>query len=186
ASSCIPPESAIIPLSPYGAAKAADELYITTYGRLHDLSYAILRYGNIYGPRQDPLGEAGVIAIFANAMLTGGEINIYGSGEQLRDYVFVEDVVSANVAALNAPESVAANVGTGVGTSVNELFRKMASITGYAKGPILCPRRPGELEATYLDGAKAERLLGWKPANDLETGLEKTVEYFRAHLPKRV
>ncbi|MCL5291636.1 MAG: NAD-dependent epimerase/dehydratase family protein [Actinobacteria bacterium] len=174
-----PEESRIIPLAPYGAAKAAGELYIETFGRLHALSYAILRYGNVYGPRQDPLGEAGVVAIFSSAMLANNDVRIYGAGEQLRDYVYVGDVVSANVAALTRGDGISVNIGTGKGTSVNELFKEMAALTGYEREPIYCPRRAGELERTYLAVKKAKELLGWEPANDLKTGVQKTVEYFR-------
>lgn len=176
-----PEGSDIAPIAPYGASKAAGELYIETFGRLHGLHYTILRYGNVYGPRQDPLGEAGVVAIFSSAMLRGADVFIYGSGDQLRDYVYVDDVVSANLAALSRGDGGVINIGTGKGTSVNELFKMMAEIVGYPKEPIYRARRPGELERTYLDVDMAKEVLGWEPATDLDAGLRKTLEYFGRH-----
>ncbi len=175
--------SPIAPISPYGASKAAGEIYIGTFGRLFGLPYTILRYGNVYGPRQDPLGEAGVVAIFSNAMLRGTDVFIFGSGEQLRDYVYVDDVVSANLAALTAGDGAVVNIGTGKGTSVNELFSMMAEISGYEKKPIYRPRRPGELERIYLAVDAAKEVLGWRAVTDLGAGLRKTLEYFRRSVP---
>ncbi|MHB0977113.1 MAG: NAD-dependent epimerase/dehydratase family protein [Candidatus Aquicultorales bacterium] len=175
-----PEDSVVQPMAPYGTSKAAGELYIETYGRLHELPYAVLRYGNVYGPRQDPLGEAGVVAIFSSAMLGEGEVRIYGTGDQERDYVYVTDVAAANLKALTGTGGFSANIGTGIGTSVNDLFKMMARLTGYAKDPVYRPRRAGELERTYLDAALANDLLGWEPQYSLEDGLKETLDYFRS------
>ncbi len=178
------------PLSPYGVSKLSGEYYFYCYHRVHGLPYIALRYGNVYGPRQDPHGEAGVIAIFAEQMLSGETPIIYGDGEQLRDFVYVEDVVQANLHAfehlqdgLPPPGSLddhAYNIATGQGTSVNEIFHHLREITGFEGEAVYRAERPGELRAISLDSAKAERDLGWKPITSLPEGLRKTVEYFSA------
>ncbi len=170
------------PLAPYGAAKVAGEYYLSCFHALHGLDYTALRYGNIYGPRQDPHGEAGVIAIFARAMLAGGGVKIFGSGEQLRDYVFVGDVVRANVLSLTKGDNQRINIGTAIGTSVNELFERLKAITGYQQDALYCPARHGELEKTYLTNTRAQEELGWVPEVDIQHGLQRTAEFFRQQL----
>jgi UDP-glucose 4-epimerase len=176
------------PLSPYGVSKLCSEYYLYYYQRIHGLSYIALRYGNVYGPRQDPHGEAGVVAIFTEKMLNDQNPTIFGDGEQLRDYVFVADVAQANrlamrrLAEASSPGSIddqAYNIGTGTGTSVNALFAYLQEITGCHGNAVYGPERKGELRRIFLDVSKAERKLGWKPALNLQTGLTKTVEFFR-------
>ncbi|HHW43034.1 MAG TPA: NAD-dependent epimerase/dehydratase family protein [Desulfotomaculum sp.] len=182
------------PLSPYGVSKLSSEFYLYYYARVHGLPYIALRYGNVYGPRQDPHGEAGVVAIFGQKMLRGETPTIYGDGEQLRDYVYVGDVVRANLLALrkimnginlqlvDGIDALAYNIGTGLGTSVNELFRLLADITGYTGRVVYGPERTGELKRIYLDAARAARELDWKPQVDLREGLKRTV----AHLAQKL
>ncbi|MGQ9477793.1 MAG: NAD-dependent epimerase/dehydratase family protein [Candidatus Bipolaricaulia bacterium] len=180
------------PLSPYGVSKLCSEYYLYCYHRLHGLPYIALRYGNVYGPRQDPYGEAGVVAIFTGKMLKGEPPVIFGDGEQLRDYIFVEDVVRANLLAMRALEEDpfpgwhatsiderAYNIGTGVGTSVNELFSKLAKIIGFRGEPRRGSERPGELRRIFLDISRAREELGWEPSIELEEGLRRTVNLFR-------
>lgn len=177
------------PLSPYGVSKLASEYYLYCYHRVHGLPAVSLRYGNVYGPRQDPHGEAGVVAIFAGQMLRGERPTIFGDGEQLRDYVYVSDVARANLAALHVlaagvppPRSLddhAFNIGTGAGTSVDALFRRLKAIVGYDGEPRYGPERAGELRRIYLNIERAERELGWRPEVGLDEGLGRTVEFFR-------
>ncbi len=167
------------PISPYGVSKLSGEFYIQAYHDVHGLKFTILRYGNVYGPRQDPLGEAGVIAIFCSQMLKGTPPKIFGTGESLRDYVYVKDVVEANIIALLGGDNVAVNIGTGIGTSVNELFKNLSSIIGFAQDPIYCPPRPGELDKIFLAPDLARKELGWEPTTDIMKGLVLTADYFR-------
>jgi UDP-glucose 4-epimerase len=171
--------SELQPLAPYGASKVTGEVYLACYQALHGLKYTALRYGNIYGPRQDPHGEAGVIAIFCQAMLSDKEVKIFGSGEQLRDYVYVGDVVRANLLALNSGDNEKLNIGTASGTSVNELFTRLKQIIGYGKDANYQPERQGELDRTYLAYTKATEVMGWKPEIDIQHGLELTADFFR-------
>ncbi len=166
------------PLCPYGVSKLAVEHYLHLYRESHGLEYTTLRYANVYGPRQDPFGEAGVVAIFAHQMVQGEEVVINGSGEQERDFVYVADVVEANLLAMDGGDGQVYNVGCGVGTSVNELFATMQQMTGYANEPAHGPPKAGETFKIYLDAAKAKSELGWKPAVTLEEGLRRTIEYF--------
>jgi len=167
------------PLSPYGITKYAVEFYLKFYSSIYGMKYTILRYANVYGPRQDPHGEAGVVAIFASRMLNNDDINIFGNGEQKRDYVFIGDLVRANLSALDKADNDTINVGTTISTSVIGLFNEMAAITGYQKAPVHKPARPGELFNSILDVKKAESVLKWKPNVELKDGLRKTIEYFR-------
>ena len=176
------------PLSPYGVSKLCSEYYLYYYHRIHGLPYIALRYGNVYGPRQDPHGEAGVVAIFAGKMLAGETPTIFGDGEQLRDYVFVEDIATANLATmrclveLSSPHSIddlAYNIGTGIGSSVNELYAHLQEISGFRGKADDGPERAGELRRIFLDVSKAERELGWKPLVSFPEGLKRTVEFFR-------
>lgn len=170
------------PLSPYGASKHAVEHYLYIYRKLSGLDYTILRYPNIYGPRQDPLGEAGVVAIFTGQMLRGEQVRINGTGEQERDFLHVADVASANVLAIDAPAGEMYNLGSGVGTSVNEIFALLARFTGYKREPVHGPALPGEVFKIYLDASKARAQLGWRPRYSLAEGLEQTVAWFRARM----
>jgi UDP-glucose 4-epimerase len=170
------------PLSPYGANKHAVEHYCVLYQQSFGLETTILRYSNIYGPRQDPRGEAGVIAIFAGMMLAGGQPVVYGSGEQERDYVYVGDVARANVLALTNGSGRMYNIGTGVSTSVNGLFDRLAELIGYGEPRKHEPALPGEVFRIYLTNDRARNELGWTPAVDIDEGLRLTVQHMRAKL----
>jgi UDP-glucose 4-epimerase len=172
-------ENPIRPDSPYGATKHAPEHYLDIYSRLYGLRFTTLRYGNVYGPRQDPFGEAGVIAIFTARMLAGETPIINGTGEQERDFVYVGDVVEANVRALEAGDNEAFNIGSGVGSTVNEIFTEIASATGYSGEASYGPAKPGETFRIYLDISKAAQHLGWQPQTSLEDGLAATVASLR-------
>ena len=167
------------PLSPYGANKHAVEHYCDLYRANWGLDTTILRYANIYGPRQDPLGEAGVIAVFAGRMLAGEEPIVNGSGEQERDYVYVGDVARANVLALDRGSGRMYHIGTGVGASVNELFDRLAELIGYGHPRRHGPGLPGEVFKIRLSAARARDELGWVPEVALDEGLRRTVESIR-------
>ncbi len=168
------------PLSPYGTSKYVGELYLGLYRRLWGLRSFILRYANVYGPRQDPHGEAGVVAIFAAGMLAGRSPTIFGGGEQTRDFVYVEDVARANLLATEGDVEGAVNVATGVETTVNDIYRRLAALTAHGASPIYGPPREGDVYRIALDPTRAERLLGWRAGVDLQTGLARTAEWFRA------
>ncbi len=165
--------------SPYGVSKVASELYMQVYAAQHGLKCTALRYGNVYGPRQDPFGEAGVIAIFAEKMLGQGKPVIHGDGEYLRDYVYVGDVVRANMLASTKGDGEGINIGTGVATSTNTIFRVLKEATAYPHAEEHGPPRPGDLRANYLANAKAKKVLGWSPEINLEQGLRLTVDWFK-------
>jgi UDP-glucose 4-epimerase len=165
--------------SPYGVSKIAAELYLRTWAVNHGLDWTALRYANVYGPRQDAHGESGVVAIFIERMLDGREVVINGDGEYLRDYVYVGDVARANLLALDRASRHALNVGTGVMTSVNELFRKVRAAVGSSMPERHGPPRPGDVRKSCLDVSRAARVLGWKPEVGLDEGLRLTVEWFR-------
>jgi UDP-glucose 4-epimerase len=165
------------PFSPYGLSKQAGEQYVRFYGQL-GLNYTILRYSNVYGPRQDPYGEAGVVAIWSNLMLANEPCVLYGFGKLKRDYVYVEDIVRANVSALRRGENQAFNIGTGVPTSVKELFEEMSQAANYSQEPVHKPTRPGELEVNFLNCDKARKELGWEPKTKLSDGLTTTIQWF--------
>ncbi len=167
------------PLSPYGANKHAVEHYCDLYRANWNLDTTILRYSNIYGPRQDPFGEAGVIAVFAGRMLAGEEPIVNGTGEQERDYVYVGDVARANVLALDGGGGRMYHIGTGVGASVNELFDRLARIIGHDKPRRHGPGLPGEVFKIRLTSVRARAELGWAPEIGLERGLELTVDAMR-------
>ncbi len=172
----------INPLSPYGVSKHTVEHYLYLYHENNGLDYVVLRYPNVFGPRQDPYGEAGVVAIFSERMWRKKPVVIYGDGTQERDFVFVEDIARANILALNDLDTNVPpifNLGTGKGTSVNEIFRILAEITGYDQEPIHEPPRPGEVYKIALDATRAEKILGWKPQYSLEDGLKITAEWFK-------
>jgi UDP-glucose 4-epimerase len=178
------------PLSPYGVSKHTIEHYLYYYQHTFGLKYLAFRYANVYGPRQDPHGEAGVIAIFGGKMLQGKTPFIYGDGEQLRDYIYVGDVVAANLAGtetmqepskrkISSPDDLAYNVGTQKASSVNLIYQTLAQITRFEKPALYAPERKGEIRRTYLNIEKAKKELGWKPELDLREGLVKTVDWFR-------
>jgi UDP-glucose 4-epimerase len=169
----------IRPLAPYGASKYIVERYLYLYRELHGLDYTVLRYGNVYGPRQDPHGEAGVVAIFAHLMLQQESPTIHGSGEQERDFVYVEDCARANQLALRQGSGGVFNLGSGVGTSVNRLYALLKDVTGYEGEAVRGPAKPGETFRIYLDATRARDELGWQPTIGLERGLTRTVDYFR-------
>jgi len=173
------------PESPYGIAKLAVEHYLAYYGRVHGLEGVVVRYANVYGPRQDPHGEAGVVAIFCNRILDGRPLTIYGDGRQTRDYVFVGDVATANAAAATATlppvgrlDERAMNIGTGVETDVLTLAETLRRVSGRAAAIEFAPARPGEQLRSSVRIDKARRLLGWQPARALDDGLKETFEYF--------
>jgi UDP-glucose 4-epimerase len=170
------------PESPYGTTKLAGEHYLRFWQNVHGLAYTSLRYGNVYGPRQDPTGEAGVIAIFARAFLLGEPVRIEWDGEQQKDYVYVRDVARANLCALSRGDDKAYCIATGRGTSVNQLYWKLAEIVGYEVEIIHAPKRPGDIRLTYFDYAKAKAQLGWEPRVDLDEGMRATVAYFRQQM----
>lgn len=166
------------PLAPYGISKLAGETYLRFFGT-RGMQWAILRYGNVYGPRQDPLGEAGVVAIFTQAMLADRSPVIFGDGTQTRDFVYVEDAARANVMATEASASELANISTGVETSVNEIYRTLAQVTGFRGHSTFAPARQGEVYRIALKADRARRWLGWVPRIPLQEGLQRTVEWFK-------
>jgi len=170
------------PRDPYGASKAAFELYLPVYAMNYGLNYTILRYPNVYGPRQDPFGEAGVVAIFVGQMLLGQQPVINGDGEQLRDYVFVSDVVDANLTVLESGDNDVFNVGWGKGTSVNEIFHHLRNLLRSGTAEVHGPPKLGEIRQTYLDASKITSNLGWRPQVPLAKGIELTVQFFRRAL----
>lgn len=169
----------IRPISPYGASKHHVEHFLYIYKVNYDLDYTVLRFPNVYGPRQDPEGEAGVIAIWTAEMLDGGEPIINGSGEQERDFVYVGEIARANVLALTRGSGEILNLGSGVGTSINDIFDHLKEITGFPRKGEHGPTEPGDVFRTYLDAEKAEAVLGWQNEVGLREGLKRTVAYFR-------
>ncbi len=168
------------PQSPYGCAKLSVEYYMNYYNKVYGLKTISLRYANVYGPRQDPYGEAGVVSIFINRMLNNEDVIIYGDGEQMRDFVFVSDVVEVNIKCISENLNFGIyNVGTQKATSVNKLFNIISKILGYKKPPIYQPPRKGELIKSYLCIDKIRRELGWYPKISLQEGIKKTIEYFK-------
>jgi len=169
------------PLSPYGVAKLANERYLYYYDQVHGLRSVCLRYANVYGPRQNPHGEAGVVAIFARKLLRSEPAIINGTGRQTRDYVYVDDVVAANMAALDYDGgSDVFNVGTGRETDVNELYEKIRRAVGGAAVASHGPAKAGEQMRSVVDWTKANRVLAWAPRTPLDEGIAKTVEWFRS------
>jgi UDP-glucose 4-epimerase len=166
----------IAPLAPYGQSKHAGEGYLALYERLYGISGVALRLGNVYGPRQDPLGEAGVIAIFCGALRTGARPTIYGDGTQTRDYIYVGDVVAAALAAADSEATGPLNVGTGRETTVLELVEALGGLDGAGFEPQFAPPRTGEVQRIALDAGRAERELGWRPQIDLSEGLRLTLD----------
>ena len=172
------------PVSPYGVAKMATEAYLFFYRVQYGINYTALRYGNVYGPRQDPHGEAGVVAIFCGRMLEGKPCTIYGDGKQTRDYVFVQDVARANIAAANSTVSGAINLGTGVETSVNDLYHTLGTVADVTRAPEYGPARAGEQSRSVISPARAAELLNWRPQVELAQGLDQTFTYFKDRVGK--
>ena len=169
----------IDPICQYGVSKHAVEHYLYVYRHLYGLDYTVLRYPNVYGPRQNPHGEAGVVAIFTGRMLADKPVTIYGTGQQERDFVYVADCARANVLALNKGSGSIYNLGSNQGISVNLLFSALANIMGYPSQPKMGPAKAGETFKIYLDGRRAQAGLDWSPTVSFEQGLRQTVSYFR-------
>ncbi|MFP4499074.1 MAG: NAD-dependent epimerase/dehydratase family protein [Vulcanimicrobiota bacterium] len=167
------------PQAPYGVSKFGLEKYIEYFSDMYNLDYTVLRYANVYGPRQDPHGEAGVVAIFSGKLLRNEDCLIFGDGNQTRDFVFIEDVARANLSALEKGNGKTVNIGTGVETSVNQLYGMMAEITHSNKKPVYKQARPGEVQRIALTSEKAKEILGWEPRVDIKTGLMKTINFFK-------
>jgi len=171
--------SAQFPESPYGITKMVTEHYLRYYQSAKGLNYTAFRYGNIYGPRQDPNGEAGVIAIFAKRILDGRELRIDWDGKQEKDYLYVTDVARGNLLALEGGDNEIFCLASGKGTSVNELYQRLASIIGREVPITRAPKRPGDIYQAYFDCRKVQETLGWQPQVDLQQGLENTVAFWR-------
>ena len=167
------------PISQYGVSKHTVEHYLYLYSALYGLEYVILRYANVYGPRQNPFGEAGVVAIFATQMLTGKQPTIFGPGDKTRDYVHVSDVIEANIRALDRGKNTILNIGTGIETTDQEIFDTLADVLGYKGPPLYASVRKGEVYRICLECSKAREELGWSPRLSLKEGMAKTAEYYR-------
>ena len=172
-------EHPINPLDPYGASKHHVEHYLYLYQKNFNITFTALRYPNVYGPRQDPCGEAGVVAIFTRQMLGDGDPVINGTGDQERDFVHVVDVARANVLALERGDNQILNLGSGAGTSVNTVFEILAELTNFEKKPIRNPAKKGEVYKIFLNSDQARKSLGWQPQIPLKQGLASTVEFFQ-------
>ncbi|NND72674.1 MAG: NAD-dependent epimerase/dehydratase family protein [Rhodothermales bacterium] len=170
---------ALNPISPYGITKLTTEKYLYFYLVQYGLQHVALRYANIYGPRQNPHGDAGVVAIFCQRLLKGDPVTIFGDGSQTRDYVYVGDVVEANLRAIEHSNSGVINIGTGVETSVNELYSILADHLGVSTPANFEPARPGEQKRSVLDNTLAATSLNWRPAVSIEEGLRKTADWFK-------
>lgn len=173
---------AITPICPYAASKHTLEHYLEIFWQLHGLEYTVLRYANAYGPRQDPHHEGGVVAIFGYRLLKGINPTIYGDGNQTRDFVYVSDLVAANLACLSAGDNECFNLGTGEETSVNQLFEILAAACGSDIAPLYEPERKGEMRRLSLMSAKARDFLGWSPRTNLRDGIQQVVNHLREHL----
>ena len=170
------------PISPYGITKLVAEHYMFYYKTIYGLDYVSLRYSNVYGPRQDPYGEAGVVAIFIQKMCNGEKPIINGDGEQTRDFVYVGDVVTANMHAIDSiTGSGIYNIGTGVETSINQLFDHLKAILNPQIGKEHCPAKQGEQKRSVIDNSLAEKILQWKPQVSLKDGLRNTCDYFKTN-----
>jgi UDP-glucose 4-epimerase len=172
----------IRPVEPYGASKACFEVFLSVFGKLHALNYTILRYPNVYGPRQNPDGEAGVVSIFSKRMALGQLIIVNGDGEQQRDYLYVEDAVRANLAVLVAGHKQVFNLGWGVGVTVNEICTRLKAAACYRGDEQHGPPSAGELRRSMLDASRIHESLGWKPMVSLDDGLARTYNYVREQL----
>ncbi len=167
------------PISPYGIAKLASEKYLQFYNLEKGLNYTILRYGNVFGPRQNPDGEAGVIAIFIKKMLNHNSVTINGDGKYIRDYVYVKDVVKANILALDYGDNDFFNIGTSIGKDVNDVFKVIKDNIDYNLEPNHGPARPGDLRKSILDASKAKKILGWTPEYSFNEAIKETIAFFK-------
>lgn len=172
-------DTPVNPLTPYALSKYVSELYLELFYRTYGLQYTILRYANVYGPGQDPNGEAGVIAIFAGLMLRGRSPNIYGDGEQERDFVYVSDIVEANLAAMYRGDGRIYNIGAGEPVTINRIYSLLQECTEFRQEPVYRPRRAGDVLKIALDYSRATGELGWEPKTPLEEGLRHSVDYVR-------
>lgn len=175
-----PETHATRPVSPYGVSKASGELYLGYYKAQYGLDYVALRYANVYGPRQNPHGEAGVVAIFAQRLVEGRGCTIFGDGGQTRDFVFGPDVARANLLAVEKDYVGPINIGTGIETDINALYRHLAEAAGSRQPVTHAEGKPGEQRRSCIDASLAQKVLGWKPTVGVAEGLKKTIEYFRA------
>ena len=166
------------PLSPYGVAKLTCEHYLRVYSKWKGVPFTCLRYGNVYGPRQDPYGEAGVVAIFCNQLIEKKQPVMYGYGSMIRDYIFVSDIVEANILSIDRGNGGVYNIGTGTPTTIKELFSILKEISGKNIEPTLEPAREGEISEIYLNCERARKDLKWKPEIPLKQGLKKTFDWF--------
>jgi UDP-glucose 4-epimerase len=171
-----------MPLSPYGVSKKAAVDYLVAYRELHSVEFCALALANVYGPRQDPHGEAGVVAIFADRILRGEPVTIFGDGEQTRDFIFVDDVVDAFVRAATRGGGLLLNVGTGRELSVNNLAAAMSEVAGSTVAPTYAPARPGELQRSALDPARAGIHLGWSSWTELSAGVQSVLDHVRSRI----
>lgn len=176
----VPETHSLEPVSPYGLSKLVGEQYLSLWQRMSGLEWTVLRYSNAFGPRQDPHGEAGVVAIFTGLMLQGQQCTIDGDGEQRKDYCYVGDIARANVLALEKGSGRAYNIGTGDGTSVNEIFAALHEATGNSVAPRNGPPRQGDVRNFWLDISRARDELGWQPAVSFAEGIRLTVASYRA------
>jgi UDP-glucose 4-epimerase len=175
----VPEDYPINPITPYGISKHTIEHYLFTFHFLYGLTYVVVRYGNVYGPRQSSQGEAGVFAIFAEQLIAGIQPVIYGDGRKVRDYIYISDVVAASIAALDRGENEIFNISSGVQTTDQEVLDLVNRLMEKSIEPKYVPRRPGEIDRISLDVSKAQRVLGWKPQISLEEGARRTVDYFK-------
>jgi UDP-glucose 4-epimerase len=173
------------PVSPYGVSKASGELYLAYYRAQYGLQSVALRYANVYGPRQNPHGEAGVVAIFSERLLRGDPCTINGTGQQTRDFVFGPDVARANLLAATRDVQGAINIGTATETDVNRLYALLAKAAGSDRPATHAPAKPGEQMRSSVDPALAAKVLGWRPTVALEEGLQRTVGWFRESAPRK-
>jgi len=173
------------PVSPYGVSKASGELYLGYYKAQYGLDYVALRYANVYGPRQNPHGEAGVVAIFSQRLVSGKSCTIYGDGGQTRDFVYGPDVARANLLAFEKDYVGAVNIGTGIETDISQLYTYLAEAAGSSQKAEHAPGKPGEQRRSCVDNRLARNVLGWEPKVDIRTGLKNTIDYFRAQEGRR-
>lgn len=178
-------DAPVSPLTPYALSKYVSELYLKLFYQTYGLAYTILRYSNVYGPGQDPNGEAGVVSIFAGEMLRGRRPNIYGDGEQERDFVYVSDVVEANLAAMYRGDGQTYNIGTGEPVTINRIYSLLQEYTDFPDEPVYRPRRAGEVLKIALDPGRAGRELVWEPKVPLEEGLRHSINYVRESMTRR-
>ncbi|QTL99668.1 NAD-dependent epimerase/dehydratase family protein [Iocasia frigidifontis] len=167
-------------ISPYGISKHTPEHYLRAYQELYDLDYTIFRYANVYGPRQDPKGEGGVISIFVDKMLAGERPVIFGDGEQSRDFIYVRDIVEANLKALSGAGGKLLNISSKIQVTVNELYQLINKILGSDLEPVYQKERKGDIRHSYLDNSRARAVLEWEPLYDLSSGLKETLAYYRS------